>query len=47
MPVEDLSILSLYRDLRLSTPLKVKVQRYNEDLIQSFASQSSISKGRA
>lgn len=47
MPIEDLSMLSLYRDLKLSTPLKVKVQRYNEDLIQSFASHSTISKGRA
>jgi len=33
MPIEDLSMLSLYRDLKLSTPLKVKVQRYNEDMI--------------
>lgn len=47
MDIADLSFLSLHRDLKLDSPLKIKVQRYNEGLIQSFASQSSISKARS
>lgn len=47
MPIEDLSFLSLHRDLNLSTPLKVKVLKYNEDKIHEFASVSSISKAKS
>lgn len=47
MPIEDLSFLSLHKDLNLSTPLKVKVLKYNEEKINEFASISSISKAKS